>query len=230
MNYMWEALLRGNDLGIPEEGIRFVPSKTANPYREVFFEDLNAGLTDPGPVDVNAYYRYGAVFGPLLDEIMDGSPGLRGTLFDILAHYVTRLDLRQGLCRAEYYSKFLREDISEGVFGRLNMLRLPCFAEPQTRLVLAALLRMYKVGASMKLFAALLRELYPDSIVYFDTEYGRELLLYIGQKETPELCGQLDLLRDMFVPADYDVKLFWDMHFGLIGTDETMEIGQFMMF
>ncbi|MDR2420678.1 MAG: hypothetical protein LBD49_01050 [Oscillospiraceae bacterium] len=230
MNYMWEALLRGYDLGIAEEDIRFVPSKTANPYREVFFDDMNAGLTAPGPVDVNAYYRYGAVFGPLLDEEMDGSPGMRDTLFDILAHYLTRLDLRQGLCRAEYYAKFLREDIWNGVFGKQNARRLPFFAGPQARLVLAALLRMYKVGASMKLFASLLRELYPNSIAYFDTEYGRELLLYIGQKETPELRGRLELLRDLFIPADYDVKLFWDMHFGLIGTDETMEIGQFMMF
>jgi hypothetical protein len=230
MNYMWEALLRGGELGIAEEDIRFVPAKTANPYREVFFDDMNAGLTAAGDVNVNAYYRYGAVFGPLLGGDADECAELRDTLFDILAHYLTGLDLRQGLSRAEYYTKFLREDIEGGIFGSRNIRRLYCFDKPQMRIVMSALLRMYKVGTSMKLFAGLLRELYPRSIAYLDAEKRRELLLYIGKKETPTLRGQLEFLRELFVPADYGVEIFWDMHFGLIGTDETMEIGNIMMF
>jgi hypothetical protein len=227
---MWETLLRAGELGIAKEDIRFVPAKTANPYREVFFDHLNVGLTAAGSVSTNAYYRYGAVFGPLLDERMDGDADIRETLFDILAHYLTELDLRQGLCRAEYYARFLREDIEFGVFGQQNIRRFRWFDKPRARLVMAALLRMYKVGMSMKLFVSLLRELYPRSIVYLDTEKKRELLLYLGLKETPALRGQLDLLCDLFVPADYEVNLFWDTHFGLIGTDETMEIGRVMMF
>jgi hypothetical protein len=230
MNYMWEALLRGEELGIAKEDIRFVPTKTANPYREVFFDDMNVGLTAAGSVNVNAYYRYGAVFGPLLDEKMDGSADIREALFDILAHYLTELDLMEGLCRAEFHTRFLREDILSGIYGRRNAERIASFGRHGQRLALAALLRMYSAGTSMKLFAGLLRELYPRSIAYLDTHGGRTLLIYIGQKKTPVLEDQVNLLRDLFVPADYDIKLFWDMHFGLIGTDETMEIGEIMMF
>jgi hypothetical protein len=230
MNYMWEALLRGEELGIPKEEIRFVPAKTANPYREVFFDDMNIGLTAAGDVNVNAYYRYGAVFGPLLDEGMDGSADIRAVLFDILAHYLTELDLMEGMCRAEFHSRFLREDILSGIYGRINAERIVNFDKRGQRLTLAALLRMYSAGSSMKLFAGLLRELYPRSIAYLDTSGGRTLLLYIGQKKTPELGNQVDMLCDLFIPADYNVKLFWDMHFGLIDTDETMEIGQIMLF
>jgi len=35
---------------------------------------------------------------------------------------------------------------------------------------------------------------------------------------------------DLFVPADYEVRLFWDKHFGLITVDETMEIGELVMY
>jgi hypothetical protein len=227
---MWEALLQTADLGADKEDIRFKPSRTANPYREVVFSDVNRGIISGTSVEVNAHYRYGAVFGALLGEDMDDCSELRETLFDIVAHCLTELDLRQGLCSAEYYARFLREDIVSGLFGRQNAQRLSCFTKAQLRLVLSGLLRMYRLGMSMRMFAQMSRELYPGSIVYLDVCGERVLLFYVGRKETPALRGQLELLCDLFVPADCEVKLFWDMHFGLIGTDETMEIGNIMMF
>ena len=230
MNYMWEALLQGDEQGLGKEGVRFSPSKIANPYREVFFKDFNKPIITMEPVDVNVYYRYGAVFGALLGEDMADLPELQTVLFDVLAHYLSELDLRSGLCRAEYYARFLREDIAAGLFGRENAERLGCFNRKEKRLVAAGLLRMYKVGASMRLFAQLLRELYSNSITYLDARGVRELLIYVGKKQTRELLKQMEMLCDLFVPADYDVKLFWDMHFGLIDTEETMEIGSIMMY
>ncbi|MDR0491781.1 MAG: hypothetical protein LBH28_11110 [Oscillospiraceae bacterium] len=230
MNYMWEVLLQGEEQGLGREDIRFEPSRTANPYREVFFKDFNKPILTGGPIDVNAYYRYASVFGPLLDEGMDNHPELQSALFDILAHFLSELDLRSGLCQAEYYARFLREDIAAGLTGRDNAGRLGQFSRKQARLVAACWLRAHKVGTSMKLFAQLLRALYPNSIAYLDARGVRELLIYVGKIRTPELAAQLELLRDLFVPADYDVKLFWDMHFGLIDTEETMEIGNIMIY
>jgi len=227
---MWEAILQGEEQGIVKEDIRFAPARLANPYREVFFKDINRILLDGEPVEVNAYYRYGAIFSALLDEDMNKYTELRKVLFDILTHYLSELDLRQGLCRAEYYFKFLREDIEANLFGPKCGERLKCFTGKQRRLVLAGLLRMYKAGVSMLLLAQLLRELYPGSITYMDARGVRELLIYIGQKKTPALTAQVELICDLFVPADYDIKLFWDKHFGLIDTDETMDIGNIMMF
>ena len=230
MNYMWEALLKGDEKGLPKGAIRFKPSKISNPYREVFFENFNVEDITVGPIEVNAYYRYGSVFGALLSEDMDSYPDIRQVLFDILAHYLSELDLRSGLCRDEHYAHFLREDIMAGIFGQKSAECLNCFGKKEKRIVAAGLLRLYRVGTSTKLFSQLLRELYPNSIVYLDVRDIRELLIYVGKKQTVELSGQLQLLCDLFVPADYDVHLFWDRHFGLIGVDETMEIGSFVMY
>jgi hypothetical protein len=218
MNYMWEVILQGQDQNIARKNIRFRPSKMANPYREVFFEDFNNAVLTDETVDVNAHYRYGAVFGELLSEDVDEYPELQAVLFDILAHYLTKLDLRSGLCRDEYYALFLSGD------------KLNCFDRREKHLVTAGLVRMYKLGTSMKLFSQLLRELYPQSIVYLDARGVRELLVYVGKKQTPQLTAQLEFLCDSFVPADYDVKIFWELHFGLIGTDETLEIGEIMLY
>jgi hypothetical protein len=170
------------------------------------------------------------VFGPLLGDDMDAYPEIQATLFDVLAHYLSELDLRSGMCQAGYFAKFLREDLISGLAGSENAERFKHFDRKQARLVAAGWLRAHKVGTSMKLFAQLLQALYPSSITYLDSRDIRELLVYVGKKRTPALAAQLDLLRDLFVPADYDVKIFWDMHFGLMGTPETMEIGSIMIY
>jgi len=231
MNYMWEAVLRGYDQDIKSDDIRFRPARTANPYREVFFSDLNKNLITNEPIDVNIFYRYAAVFGALLYDNLDEFSELQNVLFDIVAHYLTELDLKQGLNRSEYYARFLREDIEAGLFGKDNIIKFQSFSRHEKKLVTAGLLRLYQVGMSMHLFAQLLRELYPRSIAYLDVVgEKRELLVYVGKKQAPILSGQLEFLCDMFVPADYQVRMFWNTHFGLIGTEETMGIGSIMMY
>jgi len=206
------------------------PSRIANPYREIFFHDFNKNTVTSEPLETNPYYRYASVFRPLLEEGMDPYGKFQDTLFDILAHDLSELDLREGLCRPEYHAKFLWEDIANGVFGEINADALRCFPNSKRRFVLSGLLRLYNVGPSTQLFAQMLRELYPNSIVYLDTVYGRELLVYIGKKKTEELSAQVGLLCDMFIPLDYKIRLFWERHFGLIGVEETMQIGDMMIF
>ena len=230
MNYMWEALLQGEEQGLAKEDIWFTPSQTADPYREVFFKDFNKSALTREAVDVNAYYRYGSVFGSLLSEDMDDWPGIRSALFNLLAHYLSELDLRSGLCRSEYYALFLREDIESGLFGPKYTDVLRSFPKSQERFVLSGLLRLYRVGPSLQLFAQLLRDLYPRSIVYFDTHGRREVLIYIGKKKTPVLERQVNALCDLFLAINLKIHIFWELHFGLIGVDETLEIGDIMIF
>jgi len=231
MNYMWQALINGMSEGVAKEDVHFVPAKIANPYRETFFSDVNkVSVTAEEPIEVNALYRYAAVFEALIDGRLVAHGELRDKLFDILAHYVSELDLREGLSRAVYYAKFLCEDIAGCVFGEKNAESLVHFSSMKQRHMLSGLLRAYQSGMPLKLFAKLLRELYPNSITYLDNNVRLEFLIYIGKKKTDELEAQVQLLCDMLIPADYNVILFWDMHFGLIGIDETMEIGQIMMY
>ena len=102
-----------------------------------FFENVNVSDITGKPIEVNALYRYGSVFGALISEDMDYYPELRQTLFDILAHYLSGLDLRSGMCRDEYHARFLMEDIAAGIFGQENACCLKCFGRKEKRIVLS---------------------------------------------------------------------------------------------
>ena len=41
---------------------------------------------------------------------------------------------------------------------------------------------------------------------------------------------QIGFLMDLFVPLDISVQLFWDMHFGIISVEETMEPDDIMIY
>jgi len=229
LTYIWEVLLNADEQGFPREGIRFVQTKTLSPYMEITYEDLNRENIGEAPVEVNAYYRFSAIFDHLLNGL-DDYPELRDCLYDILMHYVALINIREGLCKNEYYGIFLSEDVKSGRYGRQFKEVFDTFTRRQSRFVVENMIRLYSLGSSVTLFRTVMRQLYPSSLIYLDVVDRRELLVYVGSKETPELRRQIDFLLALFVPFDYIIHLFWDMHFGILGVNETLELDDFVIY
>ena len=229
MNYLWEVLLAADEQDFPREKIRFEQTTAPSPYMEVAFEELNRQHLSETPIEVNAYYRFSAIFDHLLDGLAD-YPEFRECLYDILMHYLAEINMREGLCRSEYYGLFLKEDVKAGRFGRQFTEVFDTFERRHRRFVTECMVRLYGLGASVTLFRSVMRQIYPRSIIYLDSVERRELLVYIGKKETPKLRRQVEFLLSMFVPFDYVVHLFWDMHFGIISVDETMIVDDFVTY
>jgi len=229
LTYLWEVLLKADEQDFPRERIRFTQTKTPAPYMEVAYDELNRRHVDEAPVEINAYYRFSAIFDHILDGIEE-YPEFRDYLYDILVHYVAEINMREGLCNNEYYGLFLREDVKSGRFGRQFKEVFRTFARHQIRFLVESMVRLYGLGPSVTLFRTVIRQLYPKSIIYLDAVERRELLVYIGRKETLELRKQVEFLLALFVPFDYIVHLFWDMHFGIFGINETLELDDFMVY
>jgi len=229
MTYLWELLLRAEEQDFPREKIHFRQTKTPSPYMEVAYEELNREHLDENPVEVNAYYRFSAIFDCLLDGLEE-YPEFRECLYDILMQYVAEINIREGLCKNEYFGLFLRKDAKDGKFGKQFKEVFQAFARHQIRFVVENMVRLYRLGPSFALIRSVLRQLYPKSIIYLDKVDQRELLIYIGKKETPELKKQVDFLLALFVPFDYKVHLFWDAHFGIINVIETLDLDEFVIY
>lgn len=221
MVYIWEILLQAINQEVPEEQIAFIPAKTPNPYVEVSLSDINRKSLGAGSIEVNHLYRFSRILAPLCDQT-ETSVELRNALFNILTHYIAQQDLRQGLCRNEYYRLFLIRDILAGVFDRSMTEAIGCFTVARRTVLAEYLVRLYELGPSLSLICEVFRALFPNSMVYLDVNQVRSLLIYIGQKETAQLKKQVDALLSFFVPIDYELHLFWDVHFGIIGVEETM--------
>ena len=231
MNTIWEVMLKAREEKIPQRRIRFRPLSNSSPYMEVAFTDLNKKKLDEEPIEVNAYRRFTEVFERLTDgEIQSGHPQLNDVLFDIAMHFMARHDLRAGLTRFEFHRLFLREELQAGKYGKRYRDILNYFSYADARIVESAMTILYHTGPSLHLIEAVFRKLYQYSVIYLDVRKQRELLIYIGKKKTPELEKQVDFLVNMFVPFDYVPHLFWDKHFGVIGVEQMMQIGEFVIY
>lgn len=230
MNYAWEAALTADRCGIRRESLRYVPVMNGSPYTEIVLEDINNRVLKNPVLQINPLYRFSAQFSRMLDINIEGFEQTRLLVFDVFMHYITQLDLRQGLSRQEFHVRFFLEDLLRGVFGRQVCKALQKFSKEQLYLLVRFILKLYQCGSSTALFREVMRCIYPNSIVYINNDVIRQVLIYLGKRETKMERDKIQFIHDMFLPVNYEVFLFWDFHFGIIDVDATMVIDEMMIF
>lgn len=230
MQYLWEVALRADEDGVEREALQYVPAKVFSPYIEVSFVDLNVERIEERVVEANPLYRFADIFGEVLDINLIASRRSRELLFDVCMQYMIQLDLRQGMTRDAYYLRFILRDILDGAYGEEAARAVRLFDARELRSVLSCLLTLNRCGGALALFRRAMRTVYPGSLVYLSNEIFRELLIYIGKKETEKERGKVDFLLRFFLSPDYTAHLFWEHHFGIIDIEETMELGEMELF
>lgn len=230
MQYLWEVALQADEDGVAREALQYVPAKVFSPYIEASFPDLNSSCIEEQVVEANPLYRFAAVFGEVLDVNLTASQKTRELLFDVCMQYMIQLDLRQGMTRDEYYLRFILQDILQGAYGEAAACAVRCFAARELRGVLSCILTLDRCGGALALFRRAMRIVYPKSMVYLSNEIFREILIYIGRKDTEEERRKVDFLLQFFLSPEYTAHLFWEHHFGIIDIDVTMELGEMELF
>lgn len=230
MNYIWDILLKADKEGIKKENLKFKPARVFSPYMEVSFENLNtSGLENESIVEINPYYRFHEIFKDLLDINLEESQSFREELFDIIVHYLGELDLKQGLCKQEFYKKFILRDIADKVYGREIAENINIFNEEELDFLLSGLITLYVTGTSLKLLKKIMRKVFPKNSIYQNQDNRKNLLIYLGAIKTEKLKRKIDMIIDMFLPINTEVDLYWDKHFGIMGVEATMVINEIVI-
>lgn len=230
MNYLWEVALRADDAAIPRESLRYVPAAICSPYIEVSFADLNQAQLDERLIEANPLYRFTDIFAKIFDINLGQSPKLRRLFFHICMQYFIQADLRQGLSKSEYYLRFILRDLLRGACGPAMARAMRLFTPTEQRRLLGCMLTRYRCDCSIILFRQAMRAAYPDALVYASNDNYREILLYIGKKDTPEERARVECILDTFLPINYVTHLFWEHHFGIIDIEVTMMLDEMVLF
>lgn len=229
MNYVWEAVLTGEDNGIDRGGLRFVPAKNPSPYVEVSFADLNITELEERRVEVNPLYRFAAVFEELFGPDNREYEKLREIFMDVFLHYAAETDLLSGMHRQEYYFWFLMVELQGGTFGGQAAEAMELFNKRERRLIVTSLLGLYRSGYYEEIFRQLIRQLYENAIVYGGCDKADALYLYVGRRETETERKRIGFLTDTFLPLNEDVRVFYDRHFGILDVEETMQTDKILL-
>lgn len=231
MTYLWEVALEAQKEDIPLEFIHFVHSTDCSAYMELALPYLNQnGFNDGLEIEVNTYFRFYPIFKDLFSPGQRDFPGLCGSLTNLILHVLMENDVRKGMTKDEYYKKMLILDIENGVIGETAKRIFPVLRKEEQEILLSGWLRNYQVGNSLAIFIDMIHGLIDDSIVYHNNDCPNEILIYTALKKTIETEEKIHCLVDLFLDIEYQMEIFYEYHFGIVGIDDTMIIDEIAMY
>ena len=158
------------------------------------------------------------IFQDLLHNMGD-SEYLRH-LFDAAVHILAAQETLSGLSKRDFYVQMLKRELEGGGFSASIAQALQLLSEEQKRGVASLLLAQYETGSSLLVFRQALTALYPQAMLYQLKPHPEQLLLYLGLANADRRIVQM--LEDLFLPLQYQVRIFWTKHFGVWDVDATL--------
>ena len=65
-----------------------------------------------------------------------------------------------------------------------------------------------------------------NNIIYRSNDRPHKLMIFIGQKQTRTLEEKINFLIRIFLEIPFHAELFYEYHFGILGVEDTMMIGE----
>ena len=218
MNYIWDILLRAREQGFTDTDIFFCQAKDCSPWYEQSFSCLNETQVIDPHIEINTLYRFSNIFQELLHE--ETRTELRKYLVDLAVHILVDRELLSGLSSQDFYVQKLMLELRDGTLGVSLARMCSAFNYVEQRKLATLLLLQYQIGSTLSIFQKAVTQLYPDCLVYQVKNEPEVILLYLGIPASEE--PRIHTLQELFLPIQYQLRVFWESHFGVIGVDATM--------
>ena len=229
MNYIWDLVIKAGQSGIHKKNIEFSVAESYSPYMELSCEVLNIRKIEH-EVEVNPYYRYYEIFKDMFNINNTEDKEFRDRLFDITAHFLADIDVMQGMNKSEYYLRFVRRDINNGLFGELVKEDFDLFNEEEKNILAENIIRLYLTGDALYLLKDSLRKIFRNSTIYANYETLDELLFFINCNKKDLYEKKLELINEIFLPVKFRTRVYWKDHFGVIEAEDTMMIDSIALY
>lgn len=230
MMYIWELLIQAKNENRNEKELTFCFPQRLSPYQELSFENINTVDLDV-EIDVNPYYRFYHIFKDFfMVENFSKQPKRQKVLYDLIIHFLAELDCYQGMTKREYHIGFVIRDIYNGIFGKTVKEEFHVLPAAEQKIIANNILRLYKTGEGVYLFLDTVLKLYRHASVLANAKEKDLIVLFLQEKETPEQIRKIQLLNALFLPFKYEIEIYWEHLFGVIGADDLMRQGKMILY
>lgn len=228
MNFIWDIALQAERDGLSLDKLFFQPSEDPSPCYEQSFSCLNQSHVDEARVEINPLMRFAEIFQYLLHPdvfffLEAENQQCILYVFDAFVHVLTEIDLCHGMTKREFYVRQVRRELLWGVYGREAREACLTLSKEQQLAVAEELLNVMQMGSCLDSFCRIMRQLFPGCFIYQVKKHPQILYVYLDRVRDVALEKRWNLLRDTFLPMDMEVRVFWEMHFGILGVDVTMQ-------
>ncbi|MBR4083883.1 MAG: hypothetical protein IKK33_06320 [Lachnospiraceae bacterium] len=214
-DYVWEFAFR-------EKQVRFKQATTFSPYFEITeIIEESKEIT----VFYNALCRYAKVFESIL-EASDEYKEWKEILIDIGTHILIEQERLNSYNLKELHMVRIMKQLADGMYGTDIMAQYQLLSRKQKYRLACFMVEQLEGGESITMYAKALVSLWETGVVYRNAEKKNCLLVYAGEKKSREKVNILKLVENIFLPIGYETRVFWETHFGVVGTSRTLQYGQ----
>ncbi len=235
MNFLWDIALRAEEQGFLEQDLFFRQAREYSPFFEQSFPCINEQKVENATIELNLLYRFADIFQEILfpeglglqeDEYEE----FRLYFIDAALHTLLFTDLRNGLSKRELYIRKMWEELLDGTFWREAVRNFSGIDRHKQVRLATLLLTQMETGSSLIIFRRAVLVLYPDAMLYQIKNERKKLLLYLKEKKTDAGEKKMQFVKDMFLPIGFELRIFWQYHFGIIGIDATMKLDEMALY
>lgn len=233
-NYIWYPLT--NFVEVENSKFKFCLSEVLSPYTELNLEAINEVKNNIESMkhqvlEVNPFLRFSEIFYLLLEpNNYKNNKKLKNCIFNILIHFLGELDLYLGQNKKDIIIKEMVKNIEKGAFGEKIRDDFKIFKEYEKVIIVDGLYCMYNYLDMLESFKKVFKAIFLDSIIYDRLTSETNIVIYLNYKKTKENKTKVEFIKEMFLPLGLEIDLFWEKHFGVIGVDITMRIGEIAIF
>lgn len=232
-NFLWYPLTSFIEKN--NENINFEISEVIPPYIEVNMTNINNIQneieTSDVKVEINPFIRFNEIFQIITyPDFEEMEIELKKSLVNILFHLLGEMDLYLGQNKKDIIVKEIRKDIEKGCFGKESTNLFKLFKEYEKHIVVDILYDMYCHLNMIEAFKKSIKKIFKDSIIYDNLSSDTNLVIYLNYIKTEENIKKVEFLKEIFLPIGLELDLFWEYHFGVIGVEITMKIGEIAVF
>lgn len=220
MNYIWNKYAQENKYIIAES------SEIFSPYLE------NCHLVNEYPYClVNSNIRFSKIFSDFIQvaEKTNISIEDRHQIENCLLHYLAQLDRKTGISKDVIEEYIIANDIKNGRYGTEIIEDFQKLPYSYQKNILYFLRKYYKNMGRNSYFDRVLKSIYQDAAVYYHND-DNLFLVYLPQAENKQDSICIKVLEYFFMDVTAQIRVFWQHHFGIIGRNETMKIGNIAIY
>lgn len=235
MNCVWDIVLQAAQEDFESSKLFFKPADSFSPYYEQSFKSINQRRVEGADVEINPLARFAPIFEYLLhpdviDLIFADQRQFSLYFFDLITHILAEVDLCHGMTRREFYIRQIRREMLGGAFGEVVRDGVNQLKRVKQLVVAEELLRVMEIGSSVRSFCRVMKQLFPDCIIYQGREHPQRIYVYIGQERDEPSEKIWRMVRETFLAFDIKARVFWEHHFGIIDVTETMRLNEIAIF
>jgi len=194
---------------------------------ELSFVDINETkpLTE---VEINPYYRYYAIFKELLEPNLGENEEIIQAMLDTTVHHLKDIDVLMGMCRREYYIRFVIRDMHAGYFGHYIQKNISVLTHEEQKIVSNNILTLFETAECIHLLKETIKRVFTNAYVFSNAEEKDEIVFFLRTDETDEKWAKIEVIKYLFLPFKCNILIYWEQIFGVIGVPEMMKMGEIL--